>query len=60
MNKDAIFDDISIKVNILEDGSINITKFALTFKTLENPDSLKEKIRQKTGVLPEITVSGEK
>ncbi|MBR3962912.1 MAG: stage III sporulation protein AF [Oscillospiraceae bacterium] len=53
------FNDISVKVNISEVGSINITKFALTFNDLENPDYLAEKIRDKTGLRPEIFVSGE-
>ncbi len=58
-NENLDFDDISIKINILEDGSINITKFALTFKNLEDPGSLIKKIQQKTGLAPEIIISGE-
>ena len=33
-----------MKVNISEDGSINITKFVLTFEKLENTDMLSEKM----------------
>ena len=58
-NENLNFEDISIKINILKDGSINISKFALTFNDIENPDSLIEKIRQKTGIAPEIIISGE-
>ena len=46
-------------VNISEEGSIDINKFALTFKNLENADSFKEKIFQKTGIKPEIIISGD-
>lgn len=53
-------EDIFVKVNILNDGSINIIKFTLTFNEMGNADLLEEKIYEKIGVRPEIQISGEK
>ena len=58
-NENAIYDDIFVKVNISEDGSININKFVLTFKQLENADQLAEKIGRISGITPEILILGE-
>jgi len=52
-------EDISVNVNISEEGSIDINKFALTFENFEDADSFSEKIYQKTGIKPEIIISGE-
>ena len=51
--------DISVKVNISEDGSIDINKFVLTLGYSEYPDALVRRIYQKTGIEPEIILSGE-
>ncbi len=58
-NENVICDDIFVKVNISEDGSININKFVLTFKQLENADQLAEKIGRISGITPEILILGE-
>ena len=58
-NENVIYDDIFVKVNISEDGSININKFVLTFKQLENADQLAEKIGRISGITPEILILGE-
>ena len=58
-NENIICDDIFLKVNISEDGSININKFVLTFKQLENADQLAEKIGRISGITPEILILGE-
>ena len=58
-NENIICDDIFVKVNISEDGSININKFVLTFKQLENADRLAEKIGRISGITPEILILGE-
>lgn len=52
-------EDTFVKVNILNDGSINIIKFTLTFSKMEDADLLAEKIYEKTGIKPEIQISGE-
>ena len=52
-------EDILVKVNILPDGSIEINKFILTICSIEDPEKLKDKIYQKTGIKPEIILSGE-
>ena len=57
-NENIICDDIFVKVNISEDGSININKFVLTFKQLENADRLAEKIGRISGITPEILILG--
>lgn len=53
------FDDISVKINISENGSIDINKFTLTLKNSDGLNSVKEKVEQKIGIEPEIVVSGE-
>ena len=58
-NENIICDDIFVKVNISEDGSININKFVLTFKQLENADKLADKIGSISGIVPEIIILGE-
>ena len=58
-NENIICDDIFVKVNISEDGSININKFVLTFKQLENADKLADKIGRISGIVPEIIILGE-
>ncbi len=52
--------DISVKINISENGSIDIIKFALTLDNAENTESIVEKIYRKIGIMPEITFSGDK
>lgn len=51
--------DILIKINISENGSIDINKFAIAFEQLEDPFKLEEKIYNKTGIKPNIILSGE-
>ena len=51
--------DISIKINISENGGIDINKFVLTLGYIDDPTALKEKIYQKTGIMPEIIISEE-
>lgn len=51
--------DISVKINISENGGIDINKFVLTLDRTENISAIKEKILQKTGIEPEIIISGE-
>lgn len=59
MEENLYAEEICVNVNISEEGSIDINKFALTFKNLENADSFKEKVFQKTGIKPEIIISGD-
>lgn len=56
---DINFEDISIKVNIREDQSIDINDFAVVVSEKGNTDELAEKILQKTGIEPKIILSGE-
>lgn len=58
-DEDVVLKDISIKINISESGGIDINKFVLTLGYIENPTGLKEKICQKTGIMPEIIISEE-
>ncbi len=51
--------DISVSVNISESGSIDINKFVLILSDIENIYEIENKIFQKTGVKPNITVLGE-
>lgn len=51
--------DISLKVNISGEGSIDIIDFTVVLEKAENPDELSEKIFKKTGIEPKIIVSGE-
>lgn len=59
ISKNMSAEDISIQINILENGSIDINKFALTFSAVQDVRSLKNEIYQKTGIEPEIIISGE-
>ena len=52
-------EDILIKINISEDGSIDITKFTLVFNEKPDIEALKQALYKKTGIEPEIIVSGE-
>jgi hypothetical protein len=58
-DENIICEDISVKVNISENGSINITKFTLTLDNSESADNLAEKIGRILGINPEIVISGE-
>lgn len=51
--------DISIKINISGDGGIDINKFTLTLGSAENPGAIREKVYEKTGIMPEIIISEE-
>lgn len=51
--------DISVKINISENGGIDINKFVLTLDSVCDLDLLKKKIFQKTGIMPEIIISEE-
>ena len=51
--------EILVKINISENGSIDINKFVLNFGYLENPSEIAEKIHKKTGIKPEIILLGE-
>ena len=52
-------EDISLEVNISSNGSIDIIRFAVTIAENLFTKDLSEKIHQKTGLEPEIIVSGE-
>lgn len=56
-NENLQAEDIYLKINISENGSIDINKFALRLYYSENIDKLEEKIRIKTGLTPEIIIS---
>ena len=58
-NENVICNDILVKVNISDNGSIDITKFVLTFEKLENTDLLAEKIGETLGITPKIVILGE-
>ena len=51
--------DIFIKVNISDENSINITKFTVILSGCENPDALKDEMKHRIGIEPEIILSGE-
>ncbi len=51
--------DISVSVNIYENGSIDISKFAVTFEDIVNTNNIKKIIFEKTGLEPEIILTGE-
>ena len=57
--KEVDFEDVSINVNISEDGSIDISEFNITFYREGNFDSLKNEIKEKIGIEPEFIISGE-
>lgn len=50
---------ISVKVNISEDQSIDINSFLVVVFKSADKDELAQKIYNKTGIKPEIIVSGE-
>ncbi len=52
-------EDISIKINIQENQSIDINEFAIIVSEEQKTGELAEKILQKTGIEPEIILSGE-
>ncbi len=52
-------DNISARVNILPDGSININRFSVCISE-GNPDEIKHIVERKTGISPEIEYTGEK
>lgn len=54
-----IFKDISVKINILESGNIDINKFTVTIDQNYDFSEIKEKVKNKIGMEPEIIVSGE-
>ena len=54
------YQDIFLEINILENKSIDISKFVLYFDYLEDPSGTAQKIQQKTGLEPEIIITGEK
>ena len=58
-NENLQAEDIYLKINISENGSIDINKFVLNFGYLENPSEIAEKIHKKTGIKPEIILLGE-
>ncbi len=51
-------DNISVEVNILPDGSINISRFVITVSG-GNPEEIKSIAEKRTGLLPEIEYGGE-
>lgn len=51
-------DNISAEVNILPDGSINISRFSVLISE-GNPEEIKKIAEQKTGLSPEIKYLGE-
>lgn len=51
-----IAEDITAKVNISEEGNININEFVLILKKSEKADSVAEKIYLETGIEPEIRI----
>lgn len=51
--------EISVEINISENGGIDINKFTLKFDCLDDPLEITEKIHKKTGIKPEIILSGE-
>ena len=60
LNKEETgFKDILLEVNISEDQSIDINDFTVIVFENINKDELIQKIFEKTGIKPEIIVSGE-
>ena len=53
------YEDIFIKINISDDGSIDINKFKLTIKNPEEEQKAFKLICDRVGVEPEIIFSGE-
>jgi len=52
------FSTISIKINILDGGGIEINEFSVTAPS-EFSDELKNKIGSETGLIPEVKIMGE-
>ncbi len=55
-DEQLIAEDITAKVNISEEGNININEFVLILKKSEKADSVAEKIYLETGIEPEIRI----
>ena len=51
-----IAEDILAKVNISEEGNININEFVLSLKSSEKADSVAENIYLETGIEPELRI----
>ena len=51
--------DISVKTNISENGSIEISNLTLILSDIEDSFEIEKKIFEKTGINPEITVLGD-
>ena len=51
------FGNISVRVNILESGGIEINEFSIAVYDI--PESVKEKIGNETGLIPEVKIIGE-
>ncbi len=52
------FTNISLKINILEDGGIEISEFSV-FVYSDIAEEIKEKIGNETGLIPEVKILGE-
>ena len=60
LNRQGIVpEDISIKINIQENKSIDINDFVIIVSEEQNTEELAERILKKTGIKPEIILSGE-
>jgi hypothetical protein len=60
LNRQGIVpEDISIKINIQENKNIDINDFVIIVSEEQNTEELAEKIFKKTGIEPEIILSGE-
>lgn len=51
--------EIFLEINISDDGSIIINEFSITFSGEAGTEGLSEEIHKRTGIKPEIKVSGE-
>lgn len=58
-SEEIFYEDIFIKINISDDGSIDINKFELTIKNPEEEQKALDLIFDTTGVKPEIIILGE-
>ena len=56
-NENVEFGNISVRVNILESGGIEINEFSIAVYDI--PESVKEKIGNETGLIPEVKIIGE-
>lgn len=60
LNRQGIVpEDISININIRENKSIDINDFVIIVYEEQNTEELAERILKKTGIKPEIILSGE-